>query len=107
MEQTHATKEAIWVKSLLAQLDSSFEDKGVHAVIIHCDNQGDIAVAKNLESNAQSKHIDTQWHYQRERIEDESVEFRYIPTEEQIADGPSKALIREKFLIFRRILGLE
>ena len=37
MGQTQATKEAIWLKSLLAQLDSSLA-KGVHAVIIHCDN---------------------------------------------------------------------
>ena len=106
MGQTQATKEAIWLKSLLAQLDSSLA-KGVHAVIIHCDNQGAIALAKNPESHARSKHIDIQWHYQRERIEDGSVEFRYIPTEEQIADGLTKALTREKFLIFRRALGLE
>lgn len=82
-------------------------DKGVHAVIIHCDNQGAIALAKNPESHARSKQIDIQWHYQRERIEDGSVEFRYIPTEEQIADGLTKALTKEKFLIFRRALGLE
>ncbi len=87
MGQTQATKEAIWLKSLLAQLDSSSADKGVHAVIIHCDNQGAIALAKNPESNARSKHIDIHWRYQRERIEDGSVEFRYIPTEEQIIDG--------------------
>lgn len=107
MGQTQATKEAIWLKSLLAQLDGSSADKGVHAVIIHCDNQGAIALAKNPESHARSKHIDIQWHYQRKRIEDGSVEFRYIPTEEQIADGLTKALTREKFLIFRRALGLE
>ncbi len=107
MGQTHATKEAIWLKSLLAQLDSSFADNRVHAVIIHCDNQGAIALVKNAESYARRKHIDIHWHYQRERIEDGSVEFRYIPTEEQIADGLTKALIREKFLIFCRNLGLE
>ena len=87
MGQTQATKEAIWLKSLLAQLDSSSADKRVLAVISHCDNQGAIALAKNPESNARSKHIDIHWRYQRERIEDGSVEFRYIPTEEQIIDG--------------------
>lgn len=40
-----------------------------------------------------SKNIDIQWHYQREQIEDRSVEFRYIPTKEQIADG---RLLQEK-----------
>lgn len=108
MSQTQATKEDIWLKSPLAQqLDNSSTDKGVHAVIIHCDNQGAIAQDKNPEFHARSKHINIQWHYQRERIEDGSVEFRYISTEELIADGLTKALTKEKFLTFRRALGLE
>lgn len=106
IKQTQATKETIWLKSLLAQLDSSLA-KGVNAVIIHCDNQGAIALAKNPEFHARSKHIDIQWHYQRKRIEDGSVEFSYIQTEEKIADGLTKALTREKFQIFSRALGLE
>ncbi len=106
MGQTQAAKEAIWLKSLLAQLDSS-SAKRVYAVMIHCDDQAAIVLAKNPESYAQSKHIEIQWHYQRERVEDGSVEFRYIPTEEQIADGLNKALTKEKLLIFRRALGLE
>ncbi len=105
--QTQATKEAIWLKLLLTQLNSSSEDKRVHAVIIYCDNQGAITLDKNPEFHTRRKHINIQWNYQRERIEDGSVEFRYLPTEEQIADGLTKALKREKFLIFRRDLGLE
>ena len=77
------------------------------AVVIYCDNQGAITLAKNPESHARSKHIDIQWHYQREKIEDGSVEFKFIPTEQQIADGLTKALTKEKFFIFRRALGLE
>ncbi len=107
MGQTQATKEAVWLKWLLAQLDSSSLDKGVHPVIIHCDNQEAIAPAKNPKSHARSKHIDIHRHYQREQIGDRSVEFRYISTEEQIADGLTKALTREKFLIFHRALDLE
>ena len=76
-------------------------------MIIYYDNQRAIASAKNPESYARSKHIDIQWHYQRKQIEDGSVEFRYIPIEEQIANGFTKPLTREKFLIFCRALGLE
>ena len=59
MRQTQATKEAIWLKSLLAPLDRSLA-KGVHAVILHFDNQRVIALAKNPEPYARSKHIDIQ-----------------------------------------------
>ena len=107
MGQTQAIKEAIWVKSLFAQLESSFKDKRVNAVIIHCDDQGANALAKNPKFDARSKHIDIQWHYQPEQIEDRSVKFRYISTKEQIADGLTKALTGEKLLIFCYDLGLE
>ncbi len=105
MGQTQTTKEAIWLKSLLAQLDSS-SAKGVHAVIIYYNNKRAITPAKNPKSYARSKHIDFQWYYQRKQIEDGSVKFRYIPIEEQIANGFTKPLTREKFLIFCRTLDL-
>ena len=76
-------------------------------MIIYCDNQGAIALAKNLESNTQNKYIDIQWHYQNEKIEDGSIEFKFIPSEKQIANGLTKVLTKEKFPTFRRALGLE
>ena len=107
MGQLQATKEAVWLKSLLAQLDTFASNQSMQAIIIHCDNQGAIALAKNPDSHSRSKHIDIQWHYQRERLEDGSVELRYIPTEEQLADGLTKALPREQFTKFCKALGLE
>ena len=127
MGQTQATKEAAWLSSLLDQLSTpqvlgnnyiqtqstsvalaylpiSF---ALNAIIIHCDNQGAMALAKNPQAHARSKHIDIQWHYQREKIEDKSVEFRYVPTEEQVAVGLIKALPNDKFVVFRRALGLK
>ena len=129
MSQTQATKEAVWLSSLLDQINPP-EAPGTHsmqqmthsanialaclptsfsfgAVIIHCDNQGAVALAKNPQAHARSKHIDIQWHYQREKIEDKTVEFRYVPTEDQVADGLTKALSKDKFIAFRNALGLE
>ncbi len=84
MGQMQAIKEAVWLKSLLDQLNpkdstrSSTEDNAqtaplpsentsayaLNATIIYCDNQGGIPLAKKPESHARSKHIDIQWHYQ-------------------------------------------
>ena len=84
MRQTQATKEPVWLKLLLQELNSpsSIDVTGnpathhtIRSVIIHCDNQGAIALRKNPQANARSKHIDIQWHYQREKIEDETVEL--------------------------------
>ncbi len=79
----------------------------MQAVIINCDNQGAATLAKNPLAHARSKHIDIKWHYQREKIEDRSVQLRYIPTDQQIADGLTKPLPKNKFLAFRNALGLE
>lgn len=128
MGQTQATKEAVWLKFLLHELNApsskdlssaassknlssentnTITSPGLYFVIIHCDNQGAIALAKNPQAHARSKHIDIQWHYQREKIEDGSVELRYIPTDQQIADGLTKPLSKDKFLAFRNAVGLE
>ena len=122
MGQTQATKEAVWLRSLLNELDtptfsSSPNPSGspsttpgntpLYAVIIHCDNQGAVALAKDPQAHARSKHIDIQWHYQREKVDDGSVILKYIPTDQQIADGLTKPLSKDKFLAFRNALGLE
>ena len=116
MGQTQATKEAVWLKLLLQELNTpcSIDVTGdpsthpaIYSVIIHCDNQGAIALGKNPQAHARSKHIGIQWHYQREKIEDGTVELRYIPTDQQIADGLTKPLSKDKFLAFRNAVGLE
>lgn len=119
MGQTQATKQAIWLKLLLYKLntpnsnDLSSQNANtttspeLYSVIIYCDNQGAIALAKNPQAHARSKHIDIQWHYQREKMEDRSVELPYIPTNQQIADGLTKPLSKDKFLAFRNTVGLK
>ena len=79
----------------------------IYSVILHCDNQGAIALGKNPQAHARSKHIDIQWHYQQEKIKDGTVELRYIPTDQQIADGLTKPLSKDKFLTFQNAVGFE
>lgn len=127
MGPTQAIKEAVWLKFLLDQLNpedsttsltgdntqtflSLLEDSSAYALnatIIYCNNQGAIALAKNPESYACSKHINIQWHYQQEKIADGSITLKYVPTSEQITDGLTKPLTKGKFLIFQKALGLE
>lgn len=80
MGQTQAIKQAVWLKSLLNQLNPKdsidsplrnnlqtnpllLTDTSTYAfkvIIIYCNNQGVVALAKNLESHAYSKYIDIQ-----------------------------------------------
>lgn len=103
--QTQASKEAVWLRSLLAEL-SKVGERSLPTTVIYSDNQGAIALAKNPQFHGRSKHIDIQHHYVREKVVDGTVELTYIDTSRQIADGLTKALPREPFERFRKALGL-
>jgi Reverse transcriptase (RNA-dependent DNA polymerase)/gag-polypeptide of LTR copia-type len=105
MGQTQAIKEAIWLKNFLAQVHSSRYGDPV-ATIIFCDNQGAMALARNPQFHGRSKHMGIQLNWQREQVEKGEVELQYTPTERQIADGMTKALCRDKFVSFRKALGV-
>jgi hypothetical protein len=77
------------------------------AVVIHCDNQGAIALAKNDQFHARTKHIDIQEKWVREAVATKEVELQYISTDLQLSDGLTKPLPRDKFEFFRASIGVE
>ena len=95
MAATQAAKEAIWLRRFLTELGYTGPD--IDSVTINCDNQGAIALTKNLEFHARIKHIDIQWHYVREQVEKGAVMLRFVSTAEMVADGLTKPLGRLKF----------
>lgn len=105
MGQTQAAKEAIWLGKLLNQLNSS--EQGLHTTIIYCDNQGAIALAKNLQYHAWSKHINIQYHFVREKVTEGKVQLKYVATEKQVTDSLTKPLCKDKFVVFQKALSLE
>jgi hypothetical protein len=114
MSQTQVIKEAIWLTSLLNQLNYTSFDKSLayvthtyRSIIIRCDNQNVIALIKNSQNHARTKHIDLQWHYQREKINDDFIKFEYVFTHDQIVDDLIKTLSEDKFRPFRLALSLK
>ena len=63
-------------------------------------------LAHNPEYYARTKHIDIQYHFVREALQDKKADMRYIPTDHQIANGLTKPLDPTKFELFIRGLGL-
>jgi hypothetical protein len=87
MAAAAAVKEALWLRQL-------FKDFGLETgvVTIMADNQAAIKILKNPISSLRSKHIDVVHHFARERVMRKEIEFKYIPTFEQVADVLTKAL---------------
>ena len=91
--QTHAAKEVLWLHSFLWELCSAPDDP----LILNCDNQGAIALAKNNKFHAHTKHIDMRYHFIRKAVEDRKVTVQYIPTGDNISDIFTKLLTKAKF----------
>ena len=100
--QTHAAKEALWLHSFLQELCSAPDDP----LIINCDNQGAIALAKDNKFHAHTKHIDVRYHFIHEAVEDGKVAVQYILTGDNISDIFTKPLAKAKFRELAELLRL-
>ena len=60
------------------------------------DNQSCKKLATNPVLHKRSKHIDTKYHFMRERVDDNSIKLIYTPTDEMAADLLTKSLPQQK-----------
>ena len=102
MALAHATKEAIWLCTLLDELGYLPNC----ATTLFEDNQSAIALAKNPINHARSKHIDIQHHFIREKVESKVIDIVYMATDEMIADALTKPLARPRLEMLIAKMGL-
>jgi hypothetical protein len=77
------------------------------AIVIYEDNQDVIALIKNSQFHARTKHIDIQIHFIREKVIEDSIDLIYVFIDQMIIDDLTKSLIRDKFIQFRVVLEIE
>ena len=100
--QMHMAKEVLWLRSFLWELCSAPDDP----LILNCDNQGAIALAKDNKFHACTKHIDVRYHFICEAVEDGKVMVQYILTRDNISDIFTKPLTKAKFQELVELLRL-
>jgi hypothetical protein len=98
----NATTEMIWVQKLLTEL------KVPHSPMtrLWCDNLGAKYLSANPVFHARTKHIEIDFHFIRERVAKKLMDIRFINTNDQVADGFTKALPRVRLKQFRDNLKL-
>lgn len=98
---SEATKEAVWLKQLLAELGMDHQPTR-----LYCDNQSAIALVKNPAFHQRTKHIDVRLFHIREVQESGTVNIEYICSEQQLADIFTKPLAIPRFEKLRNDLNI-
>lgn len=88
----HAAKEAVWLRNFLAQIGCP--ELQTETTSVYGDNQGAIALVKNPEFHARTKHIDVSAHFIRELEADKVIRLGYISSDRMRADCLTKPLKR-------------
>lgn len=101
MALSEATKEAIYLRSLLSELIGKLE-----CIVIFNDNQSAQKLSTNPVFHERSKHIDVRYHFIREAISENLIDIKYMQTDEMIADVLTKGLQNVKHNKFVRNMGL-
>ena len=82
---THASKEAVWLQRLCSSMGLVQQ-----AIRIDCDSQSAIFLAKNPAYHSKTKHIDVQYHFVRDMVEDKGMLLVKVDTLKNFGDELTK-----------------
>lgn len=94
--------EAIWIRRLLGEL-KILDNKPTY---LFCDNQSSIKLSYNPVFHEKSKHFEIDFHFTRQKIENNTIRVEFISSTDQPADLLTKPLGRTKFEECRKKLHL-
>jgi hypothetical protein len=83
--------EAIWISSLLKELGVTHW----RTPVLWCDNLGAIYLTMNSVFHAQTKHIEIDFHFVRERVAEGALQVKFISSSDQLTDVFTKPAIRQ------------
>jgi hypothetical protein len=99
---TNATTEIMWLQTLLQELNI----KSPQVAKLWCDNIGEKYLSANHVFHAQTKHIEVDYHFVRERVARKLLGIDFVSSRDQIADEFTKALPMRQFKMFKHNLNL-
>jgi hypothetical protein len=74
----NATSELIWIQALLGELGIVHK----HTFELWCDNIGETYLSANPVFHAQTRHIEIDFHFVRERVAQKRLQIRFISSKD-------------------------
>jgi hypothetical protein len=101
MAATHASKEAVWIQRLCSGIGLVQQ-----AARLACDSKSAIFLAKNPTYHLKAKHIDVQYHFVRDMVEEKKVLLEKVETLKNVADSLTKSVSTIFFFWCRVTMGI-
>lgn len=92
MALASTVQECLYLEHLLGEMDGY----NYTQTVIHEDNQGTIALARNPVNRKRCKHIDIKYHFIRSTVNEGKVNLMYCSTDEMVADVMTKPVSKFK-----------
>ena len=101
MTSTDACEEVVWLKHLCSNIGYD-----ARRIIVFCDSQSAICLAKKPTFHVRTKHIDLQYHFVHDMVEDGKVNLGKVDTRENVIDPLTKPANTSKFKWCTNFMGL-
>lgn len=102
---SQTAKEAIFVDRLLKEIKLDLDKE----LTIECDNTQTLRLITQPTAKLTTKlrHVDIHHHWLRQEHAEGRVKLKWVPTKEMLADGLTKALLRQRHKGFVQLIRLE
>jgi hypothetical protein len=101
-----ATREAIWLRRLLSNIQGR-EEESMEPVTIGCDNQGALKLIESGVVRAKTKHIDIKYHHIHDEKANGRIKLAYVSSKENPADLFTKPLHGPRHMELVGMIGLK
>ncbi|KAB2594907.1 hypothetical protein D8674_030357 [Pyrus ussuriensis x Pyrus communis] len=98
----HYAADVFWIRSVFKDIHQSISVPP----FLYCDNLSAMALSSNPVFHSKIKHLDTDYHFVREKVQRGDLMVHYIPTDDQVANVFTKGLHSPIFHKHCRSLGL-
>nr|GFA73071.1 Gag-Pol polyprotein [Tanacetum cinerariifolium] len=99
MALSSSCAQVMWMRTQLQDYGFNY-----NKIPLYSDSQSAIAISCNPIHHSRTKHIHTRYHFIKEQVKNDIIEFYFVRTEYQLADMFTKAIPEDKFkYLVRRI----